>query len=118
MEKVKKTGAIKELLTELYEFIPGFLDHEYIKISQTKASDDMTEKAQKSDAKSAVINCDFAENFKCCHQNEIQSAHYGQTPVSVFSVAVYHRGFMPMAIASDYTKHTKDCILSFIDVVI
>ena len=70
---------------------------------------------QISQANCAVIACDFAESFKCCLQNAPQSAHYGQTPITVFTVALYHRGVSPIVIASDCEKHSKECVLAFID---
>lgn len=104
IEKVKKTGTIRELLDEIYDQIPDFLDHQHVKINQALKSREMIKKALADDADSAVIIVDFAEKFKCIQQNAPQSAHYGQTPISIFTVAVYHRGFQPKAIASDCSK--------------
>lgn len=70
------------------------------------------------DSHIAVICIDFAENFKCFNQNEPQSAHYGQTPVTLFTIAIYHRGFTSMVIVSDCEKHYKESILAYIDVII
>lgn len=118
IEKVKKTGTLIELLKEIDDQVPDFLEHQYVKMNQAKSSRVMIEKASAKDSDSAVIILDFAEKFKCIQQNAPQSAHYGQTPVSIFTVAVYHRGFKPKAIASDCEKHTKEVVLAYLDAVL
>lgn len=118
IEKVKKIGTIRELLDEIYDQAPDFLDHQFIKMSQATKSREMIERAMQDISDSAVIIVDFAEKFKCIQQNAPQSAHYGQTPVSIFTVAIYHRGFHPKAIASDCEKHCKEVVLSYIDEIL
>lgn len=118
IEKVKKTNTITELLEELYQQIPEFLNHEFIKKHQAEVVAKLIELAVLLGSDIAVICIDFAENFKCFNQNEPQSAHYGQTPVTVFTIAIYHRGFTPMAIASECEKHYKESILAYLDVII
>lgn len=117
IEKVKKTGTIQELLNEICDQAPSYLDHEYIKIEQSCSSRQMIEKALKKDSDSAVIIVDFAEKFKCIQQNATQSAHYGQTPISIFTVAIYHQKFYPKAIVSDVEKHSKEVVLAYMDVI-
>lgn len=79
VEKVKKTGTIQELLSEVYDQIPDFLDHQFVKMNQAKTSEMMIQKAAQADSNSAVICCDFAEKFKCIQQNATQSAHSSST---------------------------------------
>ena len=118
IEKVKKTGSIEELLNGMYDQVPNFLDHEFVKLKQSNAAKKMTDEASVPDSNTAVVICDFSEKFKCLQQNATQSAHYGQTPVSLFTVAVYHRGLESYVLASDYEKHTKDCVIAYIDTII
>lgn len=118
IEKVKKTGTITELFEELSSLIPEYLNHQFIKMKQSKASSLMIEIASKEDSKVAVILCDFAEKFKCSQQNATQSAHYGQQPVIIFTVGIYHRGFTPLVVVSENEKQTKEAILSYLDVVL
>lgn len=118
IEKVKKLGTISELLDEIYGQVPDFLDHQFIKMRQAKSSDEMIKRASLSNSDSAVICCDFAEKFKCVQQNATQSAHYGQTPVSLFTIAIYHRGLTSMTIASDCEKHSKEVVLAYVDIVL
>jgi hypothetical protein len=114
--KYEKEGTIIELFDDIVSQVPEFLDHEYVKACQAKTCIQMTIDARESDSKMAVIMCDFAEKFKCESQNEISSAHYGQTPITIFTIAVYHRDYQPMAIISDFEKQTKDCVIPFLDV--
>lgn len=117
IEKVKKSGSVSELLEEIYEGMPQYLDHQFVKMSQSKCAEKLIEEAMAPDSDTAVVICDFAEKFKCFQQNATQSAHYGQTPVALFTVAVYHRQFIPKAIASDCEKQTKESVLAYLDVV-
>lgn len=118
IEKVKKHGTILQLLEEIYDKISDFLDHQYVKMNQARSSSRMIQEAKEQNSDSAVIILDFAEKFKCMQQNATQSAHYGQTPISILTIAVYHKGFKPMAIASDFEKHTKDAVLAYVDFII
>lgn len=84
-------------------------------MKQAAAFRRMIATAMEPDSSNAVIIVDFAENFKCLQQNAPQSAHYGQTPVSIFSVAVYCRELLPIIVSSDCEKHTKDAVLAYVD---
>lgn len=72
----------------------------------------------KPDSKTAVIGCDFPEKFNCSEQNQVQTAHYGEKQISLFSCAIYHRSFTAMVIASDFDKQTKECILAYLDIIL
>ena len=37
----------------------------------------------------AVVQVDFAENFSCKYQGEVQSAHWSQDQVTLFTVAIW-----------------------------
>lgn len=117
IEKVKKDGSIMKLLNELYDIIPEFLDHEFVKMNQASSSSLQIKKALESDTDRAVLGCDFAENFKCPQQNATQSANYGQSPITLFTVALYHRKLMPIVIASDSEKHGKESVLAYLDII-
>lgn len=118
VEKVKKSASIISFLDEMYDTIPDFLDHQFIKMNQAKTSAEQILNASSSDSIHAVICCDFAENFKCIQQNATQTANYGQTPITLFTVAVYHQKVMPIVIASDFEKHGKECVLVYIEYIL
>lgn len=116
-EKVLKTGTIEELLTEIYDQVPNFLDHEYVKMNQSEACKILIEEAFKHDSSTAVIQCDFAEKFKCITQNQTQAAHYGQMPVSIFTCAIYHRGLRQIVIVSDSEDQNKETTIPYLDTI-
>lgn len=118
IEKVKKSGSIDDLISDICGQSAEFLQHEFIKTHQAEACKSMTAEALQIDSDSAVVFCDFAEKFKCVQQNAPQSAHYGQTPVSVFTVALYHREMKSFVIASDFEKSSKECVLAYINTII
>lgn len=105
IKNILNRNSVHELLEEICDQVPDFLYHQHVKMHQAKASRLMIDKAS-------------AEKFKCIQQNAPQSAHYGQTPVSIFTIAVYHRGFQPKAIASDCEKHSKEVVLAYVDSVL
>lgn len=118
VEKVKKSGTIAQLIEELKDLVPEFLDHQFVKMNQSKFYKQTIEKCEDPKSSCALVVCDFAEKFKCVQQNATQSAHYGQQPVSIFTVGIYHRGFTPMTVVSDNEKQTKETVLSYLDLVL
>lgn len=117
-EKVLKSGTTEELLKEVYDQVPDFLEHEYVKIEQSKACKLLVEEASKNDSFKAVLQCDFAEKFKCFSQNETQAAHYGQMPVTIFTCAIYHRGLRQIVIVSDCEDQNKESVIPFLYVLL
>ncbi len=117
IEKVKKTSSISDLTAELLDQVPFFLDHEFVKLNQSRSFDSMMQRAMENNSEVAVFVCDFAEKYKCIQHNQTQSAHFGQTPITLFTAAVYHRKFMPFVIASDYEKQTKNSVIPFLTMI-
>lgn len=115
IEKVSKSGDLKELIQEIYELVPEYLDHQQIKMNQSNSYKEFISQSMADNSKKAVLVFDFAEKFKVTHQNEPQSAHYGQKPITIFTVAEYHRRYTAKALVSDVEKQTKDIIFAFID---
>lgn len=105
-------------MDEVYQQTSEFLQHQYIKINQAKTSQHLVEISSDENSDTAVVSCDFAEKFKCVQQNSTQSAFYGQTTVNLFTVAVYHRSIKSIAIASDFEKNTKECVVSYMDIIL
>ena len=57
---------------------------------------------------------DFAENYTCLWQNEIQSAHWRQKQVSIYTVMVYHREHtMSCVIVIDCLEHEKHAVSAY-----
>lgn len=95
IEKVKKTNTITELLNELYELIPEFLDHQFIKKSQAEIVAKLIELAVLLDSDFAVICIDFAENLnvatKTNHNQPITAKHQSQFLQLPFTIADSHQ---------------------------
>jgi hypothetical protein len=117
VEKIQKSGSVRELLHDIFAQSSSFLDHEFVKKCQSTSCDRMISDSRLKNSANAVIICDFAEKFKCIPHNATQTSNYGPTPVSIFTVALYHRSLFPIVIASDVEKQTKDCVLAFLTVV-
>ena len=85
-EKEEVEGTVKDCFTELSSLVPSFLDHTFVKRKQQsffrKCTQDM------SDGEIAV-QIDFAENYAVKEQDEIQSAHWSNNQITVFTGVVW-----------------------------
>jgi len=71
------------------------------------------------DVTTALLQVDFSENYSCMSQDEVQSAHWNQRQVSLFTAALWHSGFLhSRVIASDNLVHSKDTILAYLDMLL
>ena len=76
------------------------------------------DKAQSEDhdPEIAVIQVDFSENYTCVWQDEIQSAHWNQSQVTLFTVATWHTGEIHSScFVSDNLTHSKETLVAYID---
>ena len=59
---------------------------------------------------------DYAENFTCIAQDEIQSAHWNQAQVTLFTSVTWFRGkTSPHVVISDSLRHEKTSAVVFMD---
>ena len=68
IEKVFKSGDLKELIQKIYDLAPEYLDHEHVKMNQSKAYKEFIAESMAEGAKKAVLFFDFAEKFRVIHQ--------------------------------------------------
>ena len=62
------------------------------------------------------MQVDFAENYTCLWQDEVQSAHWNKRQVTIFSSVLWSAsGAKSNAIISDDLSHTKHSIVCFLD---
>ena len=118
--KVIEDGSVKELSDHKVSLIPQFLEHCYIKRRQSssyqKERFNAETKSKDYDPFHALIQVDFSENYTCVSQDEIQSAHWKQSQVSIFTVAIWHSGSLKSyAFVSDNLAHSKDTVVAYID---
>ena len=86
-EKIHKTGLPSELYNALFEMLPTFNWHHFIKGKQAAHYNEM--KTHLNDnVNIAMMQIDFSENFTTIWQDEIQSAHWSKTQVTILT-AVY-----------------------------
>ncbi|PIK39541.1 hypothetical protein BSL78_23620 [Apostichopus japonicus] len=101
--------------------IPQFVQHCFIKRHQAASYNLEREKAGSTsfNPTEALIQIDFSENYTCVSQDEIQSAHWNQRQVSLFTVAVWHSGSLHSSVvASDSRVHSKDTVVAYVDKVL
>ena len=116
--KVVEEGTIDELQVHICDMIPRFLEHCFVKRAQAASynQDRESSLSDTHDPERAVMQVDFSENFTCVHQDEIQSAHWNQRQVTVFTAATWHSGEIHSSvIASDNLAHTKETLVAYID---
>ena len=121
MKKICK-GTLDDLLLLFESKIPSFLEHVFVKREQFKYFE---EKLTNLDKDEAVIQVDFAENYTCKYQDEIQSAHWNQEQVTLFTVAIWTKN--PSApgnlckthvIVSDDVAHDKTSVSVFMSTIL
>ena len=106
-----KEGLVLDCLKDLDDSLVRFLKHTFVKRQQSKAFKDAR---QNVTTNALVIQVDFAENYSCKYQNEIQSAHWTNKMVSIFTAVVWYRQQQDgdiitksFALVSDCTDHDK-----------
>lgn len=121
MEKVMKEGTVEEALNCLEGQIPSFLVHVFIK---RKQSTFFEERIAQLKADEAIVQVDFAENYTCQYQDEIQAAHWSQEQITLFTVAIWVKDAANTTtcnshvIVSDDHSHEKKSIAVFMDLVV
>jgi len=121
MVRILKEGTLEEALQDLESKIPFFLEHVFI---QRKQSSYFEECKTQLKSNEAVVQVDFAENYSCQYQDEIQAAHWCQEQVTLFTVAIWAKDpndetiCSTHVIVSDDHSHEKRSIAVFIDKVV
>lgn len=107
---------LSECINLLLQKIIDYKEHIFIKQSQSSLFYD---KRALSNDKNIVIQIDFAENFKCLAQNEVQSAYFNQHGIAIFTVVVWAGDqTYSQCYVSDDTSHSKYCVLAFLNEII
>ena len=92
IQKVLKEGTVDDLQVDLEVQLPSFLEHVFVKRQQARF---FKEKLEHLTEEEAVVQVDFAENYSCKYQREVQSAHWSQDQVTLFTVAIWAKSFSP-----------------------
>lgn len=114
LSKVQHEGTVQQSLDTLSSQLPRFTWHVFIKREQAKSYDKHKDMAKLLDSDSCVVQMDFAENYTVTFQDEIQSAHWRQRQVTVYTVMIYHRNTtVSRIIVSDCRDHDKRSVAAY-----
>ena len=112
--KLLKIGTVKEALENLGSKLPQFTWHVFIKSKQEEAYKRAKNCANQANSETCLLQMDFAENFTCVWQDEIQSAHWRQKQVTVYTVMVYfQQRTLSWVIVSDCRDHEKNAVAAY-----
>lgn len=117
IEKQENSTKLTDLLVHIASLSPQFLRHSYIKTAQcsTFNSFDIPRASNSQFGHEGTLQVDFAENFVCEAQDEVQSAHWNQRQLSLFTTALhFNELFQPKVFVSDSLVHTKETIIPYI----
>lgn len=96
---------------------PQFLRHSYVKREQSNTFNnvDRPRASNNEFVDEGLLQIDFAENFVCELQDEVQSAHWNQRQLTLFTTAFYFNElFQSKVLVSDNLVHTKDTIVPYL----
>jgi hypothetical protein len=112
LNREKKVVLLDRAVNMFEEALPKFITHHLTKRNQS-AMYLLHKQERKRDE--IVIHFDFAENFTCSQQDQIQSAYYHQRQVSIFTSVIYDsQGTHCMVLCSDDCDHSKRTVVAYI----
>lgn len=113
--KVQKSGVLGDVLNVLAMTAPQFWRHCFIKRKQSASF----EKKAQADGESVVLQVDFAENYTAAYLDEIQSGHWHQKHITIFtSVAWSDTDPLSYVVVSDSLDHDKRAVATFLGKVV
>jgi len=120
MLKLTNEGTVEEAPSHLGDKMPSFLENLSIKRKQHQFFEDCISQLGPEEA---VVQGDFTENYTCCHQDEIQAAHWSQGQITLFTAAVWvhdssKRTCETHCIIGDNHGYYKWTVSVFLDTVI
>ena len=106
--KNAKTGQVGDLYHYLCEIVSPFLTHSFVKRKQAESYEIDKVHALSEDSTSIMLQVDFAENYTCLAQDEVQSAHWHQKQITLFTSVSWFQGQTQSAVViSDNLTHDK-----------
>ena len=118
MVLVEQNGTVEEMVDEILSDLPKFLRHVFIKHKQSKSFESI-KNSLKEDDTHALIQVDFSENYTAEYQDEVQSAHWHQTQITLFTVAVWTKNNCDSSvIVSDTLVHDKNVVATFMSTIV
>ncbi|KAK6178203.1 hypothetical protein SNE40_013013 [Patella caerulea] len=119
VQKVKKQNSSYDAFDELALQLPKFFWHSYIKDKQVASYKHTKSISNGETSEECLLQMDFAENFTCISQDEIQSAHWKQRQVTVYTVMITYRNEkLSYVITSDNLSHDKNAVAAFTSIML
>lgn len=111
----QQTGTMETLANYIVGLASHFYRHHYINNVQLESYKRCVSDV-KTDESGAVIQIDFAENYKCVFQDEASNAHWNQSQVSLFTAAIWTKDSMKSySVVKDDQDHSKRTIVPYLD---
>lgn len=106
--KRQVVGTVRTALEHVQSQLPKFLWHVFIKDKQSSAYESDKDMAKQPDSTSCMLQMDFAENYTATFQDEIQSAHWKQKQITIYTVMIWARDVIKSSVVlSDVKDHEK-----------
>lgn len=116
-EKCKESGSLDKLVAHVISLWPKFIRHSFAKREQSTIFDmhDRRRALSGEFPEEGLLQIDFAENFVCENQDEVQNAHWNQRQLSLFTSGFHFNGtFEGKVFVSNNLCHTKDTIVTYL----
>ncbi|XP_063219709.1 uncharacterized protein LOC134529494 [Bacillus rossius redtenbacheri] len=112
----KVSSSLQNLVTQLNTYIPNFKKHVFVKCEQARYFEDKKNNLRKGEA---VMQVDFAENYSIISQDEVQSAHWQHSQVTIFTCCLWFEDMaFSYVVVSDDVSHSKQSAWTFIKTII
>jgi hypothetical protein len=111
--KLTSEVTLEDAIDEVqHQIRPVIIHHQ----TQRQQSDSYKLCKAKANLQMPVVQIDFAKNYTCDHQDEIQSAYYNKKQVSLFTYCVWMEGKKQrnIMILSDCLEHNKTFVCLYL----
>lgn len=116
VEIISLEKSIEMIISTLENQLPFFKKHIFIKNSQQKYFD---LKRSTVGEKEIILQMDFAENFSITAQDEIQSAHWSHSQVTIYTAVAWGpNNILSFALVSNYLSHDRYAVNVFLKKII
>jgi len=112
-----QSTTLEELVQETNRTLPIYKEHAYIRNQQLKYFEERKINVKVDEA---IMQVDFAENYSLTAQDEIQSAHWTHSQVTLFTCCLWLHGgvIKSYIVVSDDLSHSKAAAWLFIKAIV
>ena len=119
LSKLEEKGSFHDLYDYISSIAPKFIKHCRIKRLQAQQYELDKQLAAEEGSKTAILQMDFAENYSCATQDEVQSAHWNRSQVTLFTTVTWFRQTISSkVIVSDFMEYSKASVIPFLDEIL